>query len=560
MKKDENNILSKFKNFLFPIQKDKVSLKFFLIFFLSGFVLLYFLLSAAIVIPYAHHDQIRYFTKKYNPLFKNEIGNDPQAPWQYALGRPVSAKVENFLFHHIHSLTDLARIRLIILVVLGLSMALLASFLFSLRLSPLQSFCISAAIFLLPGPQNIVFTTILPNALAILFALLSYLLLRLCEGMTIAKYVLRLLLSFILLLTAMFTYAAYAFFFLIPTIAVVMFSDRAQWSNVKRIVFRDLLFVALAAGAYFIFTKLYILPQYTAIINSTAPQYHFQFSLATLWEKINIFLIKVIPIVFNLWNVYENQFIAVVLILFSLGAFFVKAFDDDGSFKNTSGNSFYFTAQKLVVIFILFLGVNCVWLLSPMMIILYRLFFGASAAAILLIFWAGNSYIISFLKNQRWRERILTGWAVFFLVVSGGIAGFNTTKNVLNSNMELMFVRSVIASHAGKPISRIHVVLPVENNLGYNGFPSLDDNLNRKTTEFSADIADYLRLAIMNVADIKRATFFPCEVNQWVCTKVCPPDQILITKSANGSPIYPSPNMVLIDMNQLIRATGTSVR
>jgi hypothetical protein len=402
--------------------------------------------------------------------------------------------------------------------------------------------CLSIAVFALPGAHFPVFMTFISNALTPLLAFVSWLILTSARDEPRNVVVVgKIVAAFLVLLSAMFTYAALAFFFLVPAFVVVL-TDREDWRIRRMQAIRDIVFVLAAAAVYYAIPAGFFAVQYGPRVGVSS-QYNLNIHSGVWGKNLIGFATHTLPLAFNLWNIYTNEAVG-LLLMTGCGAGLIL-------FKGKT--AWTELVQKLILITVLFLLVNCMILVSSTTLVLFRFLWVTGALAVIFVFWNLSSLSGWLLKRSD--PRIREFWAVLFLVVGALSAHWIVTQNVRNSNMEIMFVRSKLAE-APKPLSRIHVILPSSHDKGFNNLPSVTDEFNRKTTDYSADTTDLLRAALSGMPDNGSGSLFPCEAPQWVCVQVTPPGKVLVTKTSPADLIVPSPNMIVIEMDELTRRTA----
>jgi hypothetical protein len=155
-------------------------------------------------------------------------------------------------------------------------------------------------------------------------------------------------------------------------------------------------------------------------------------------------------------------------------------------------------------------------------------------------------------------NKLLTFRLCAFIVVSFGliISSYSMAKNVWNTNVEMVFVRSEFYKLNSFP-RRIHLIRPVDNNIGFNGLPSRTDEFNRKTTDFKQDIIDFLRLSLFGSSQNIGVPLADCDPSTTDCELVVPESQIIVSFSEYEQKFCRTRDMALIDMNVLVRATHT---
>ena len=129
-----------------------MKLRQFIIFFIGAFVSLYLVYSSTVMAPYVRNDGLRYFDKYYNR--NSNFATDPQFKWLCALGRPVAALEEAYIYQKINHLSDLSKLRLLTITVFALNASILSSIVVALGLPAIPVFCLSIVIFTLPGIRN----------------------------------------------------------------------------------------------------------------------------------------------------------------------------------------------------------------------------------------------------------------------------------------------------------------------------------------------------------------------------------------------------------------------
>jgi len=563
-------LLSRLSEWPYLVEREPIKPKVFAGFFLAGSLFLFLVFSATIAIPSAHHDQTRHFREYgHDPGFKGNSHNDRQYGWLYLIGRPIAAEIEAAIYRNTYDLSDLSRFRIGVILVLGADIGLLGAFLVALGLSRTVAFCLSAAVFTLPGVQNAVFMTNYPNALAPLLGLISYLLFSVPGGAAgpdgrpwqRRRGMIRTLMAFVALMLGLLTYPALAFFFLVPSLAVILLAEGRSWPRAQRLALRDLVFLGGCAVCYFLMVRVAIYLFLRDIYLERVPA-HWQMNLhfGTLVLRMTYLFNHVAVVICNLWNIYSVRLLGIAVGGFVLGALVVKAFfpgSPDGGVSR--GKACRFGLAKLLVVLLFFVAANIILLVGPAGYFLLRFVLVGSSLVVLLVFWSGGAWLSLLGRRlQPYRERLMAGWAMILMAAGGLSASYVTTQNVWHSNAELTFVRAILAGHLDAPMVRIPLVRPVDNRLGFNGRPSVGDEFNNRTTDHPQDIADFVRLALIGIADPESFTVFRCDLSQEECVKLRPPGHVLVTQSAPGEPIYESPNMVVVDMTQLMQTTGWS--
>lgn len=483
----------------------------FLIFFIGAFACLYLAYSSAVTVPYIRHDSIRYFHKFYNRDM--DSSTNPQYEWLKALGRPIAAEEEKFLYRNINHLSDLSSLRFITIIVFALGAALLASIVVPMGMQELPAFCISTAIFTLPGVQECVFVPFLFIGLSILLSLLAYAI----WSSRMDKRI-RFILSFILLEISFFTYVPSAFFFLMPISFIIILSVD-DWQSIWKYWLRDLLFGLLIGALYLFFMKTFY---YKNLESSGHP---------ITWQNvllfIQTFLPQGVPQTFNLWNIYYSKGLGILIGFIILGFLLFNVYGQD----KARG------WQRLLAIMTNFLLFNMVWFMLGGY--LPRTFIASQALAVVMVYWCGELLR----KTLKIENRIAqVSWPIILLITGLLFANATTIHNVWNSNAEFMFIRSRLAQGADSNTREIHLIRPQDQTKGYNGLNVSYDNFNTESTS-DYEVPDLIRVALKDMDD--------------------PPFEMhcIVTSSNYGDPIPNiGPYTLIIDMNDLVRISRVHLK
>jgi hypothetical protein len=104
---------------------------------------------------------------------------------------------------------------------------------------------------------------------------------------------------------------------------------------------------------------------------------------------------------------------------------------------------------------------------------------------------------------------------------------------------------------------RIHIVRTIDNGLGFDGRKSFTDEFNRKTTDFKQNLPNFVRIAVMGLGGGQDPSISSCNVREVNCGVVVPNRSVILTDSGYGEDTCASDDMVLVDLNVLVRATAT---
>ncbi|MEE3718395.1 hypothetical protein V2H45_16765 [Tumidithrix elongata RA019] len=533
--------------------------------FLLGAVFLYFTFAATTIVPYAHHDQIRYFREDFgNPELKNNCYRDVQYQHLYSIGRPITAELECMTFRNVHTLSDLNLLRIGVILLLAIALALLSLWLISLGISRPVALFLSAAVFTLPGAQNTVFMTNFANAVAPLLAIASSLVMSTSVVDSAPRRGLanpiKLLLSLLLILTSFFTYPFLSFFYLVPSIGNLLFNRQQPWRELRAAFIRDVIFLGVAALIYFVIVRLWIVP-FHQVPYSTAYRVEISIDEYIFQMKLNRLFDQIVFTSFNFWNIYTIRNLSLAIVG-SIIAVLLATIVSPQKFTSTIAHQIVqrrFVGERAFALCTALLLPNFPWLLSNATAMRYRLLFPTTAIALLIFAWSLSYWLTLISKKLAIDENSLLSITMAGLMIGGGLlANYNTVQNVWNSNVEVMFIRGALVSHLDRPIHRIHVIKPPNNWLGYNGLPTIGDEFNRKSLDFSYHTAELVRVALLGIANAPtNLAIVPCESNQKQCaTDTTMQGRIVVTHSILGEPIYDSKNMVIINMGELVLVGG----
>ena len=536
---------------------------------IASFAYLYAVYSPAASIPYAHHDQYRYFVEDdHSPdAFKADRTNDPQWSWLRALGRPVAAELEHQVFKRVRVMQDLVPLRAFGVGLAATAMAILVFHLLYLKASPILAFCVAGAIYTLPAVQFSVFMTSFNHPVAQILALLGAFFIRLgsrplAHGWAMSKCIQAMAkclqwaacygVAVCLLVVAQMSYAPSAFVALLPMGAEIVFKGPAGWASSRRHLLRDTVVVAASCLIYFAIIKTYYFQP--GAVSVAAYQMKINHDLL---NRFGLLVFDVGKSVLNFWNVlYPTEAFALGAVGFLIsGACLVLVRQLAGSRCRTGRTvcSARFSNWLQMVCGLAFLMVfsEATYLAAPVPMSLYRMHFASTAMAVLLMVGAAISW--GRLLNKPWRRTVSCALVSTLLCGCGLFAHWSVLMNCLNSQMEFSFVASQIAAHASDRICRIHVVKPGSTARSYNGLPVVrGDEFNVASTNYDLDIPWLVRAALCNVFDCASFTVKPVPHTRDGIAASGDPAVIAVTASAADEPVIPSLGAVIIDMNDLL--------
>jgi len=337
----------------------------FIILFLGAFACLYLTFSPTVIVPYTHSDSMRYFNKFYDTTL-HQWQVDNQFKWLNAIARPIAAQEEEIVYKNVNNLSDLSKLRFATIVVFALCAAMLGIAVVSLGVQAIPAFCISTAIFTLPGVQECIFVPYIFIAIALFFSLSA-------QAVWNSKFnpVIRFISAFIMLNISLFTYLPTAFFFLIPASFIVILNGD-KWGDSKKIWIRDLVFGVIVAVFYLIIVKVFFYK------NIELTGHHTNWASTLLCIKA--FLPYCAPQIFNLWNVYYSKVLGISMII-AMGVFLTM----DLLVTKKIG------PKRLLALSILFLVFNFVWF--AFCGYMPRQFMAAQGLVLALFYWCGQRLV-----------------------------------------------------------------------------------------------------------------------------------------------------------------------
>jgi hypothetical protein len=290
-----------------------------------------------------------------------------------------------------------------------------------------------------------------------------------------------------------------------------------DWPLTKKTWYRDLLLWILAAAVYYLTLKIFFYAQIKL------SGHEITFTCKQIVLNLTSFLPQALGQIFNLWDVYFSKTLGILIGILAIAAIGINFFVVK---KNGWG--------RLIGLIILFLVFSSIWFLFGGY--MPRQFIAAQALALTLVYWLGEC--LSNLVAMK-KEAFIRIWAVFFASVSLMIANQMTSSNVLNNYSELMFMRSRLAQMVDTSTQEIHIIRLKDMSKGYNGLPTVYDNINSSTADY--EIPDLVRVALKDMGD-------PFELH------------CIVTFSNYGESFKLLPKAVVIDMNDLVYISSPQQR
>jgi hypothetical protein len=312
-------------------------------------------------------------------------------------------------------------------------------------------------------------------------------------------------------MASLLTYPFLALFFLCATMARLLFAPAGAWRHQALLLVRDGLFFALAAGLYWCVAKLTLFPHDAASIASVPVAYRASLSLSGAIAKLGSFSTDVLGRVLALWFLYPSRVLSgAIELVVGIG---LLVYLWRGS-RETDPPPVATRVVTAVGILALLLAVNSLYLLTAAFF-LYRIFFGFAGMIVLLLFWGsaqigvhrGISHLLGVRNGPAWAAIGICG-------IACSVTCIDTTRNALNSYLEFAFVKAQIAASPDRTtLERIHVVQPRSWDFGFNGYPAETDEFNRPTTNYTFDIANLVRQALV---EMKAQPKYIVDGREWV--------------------------------------------
>jgi len=415
--------------------------------------------SSALIFPFAHHDQYRYFQEDYgDPSFKKHCFNDSQNGSLRTLGRPLAAKLECTVFLNVSRIRDLTWFRVLALSGMALTATILAVWMQGFGVQPWSARLLAAALLSLPGGQNAVFMANLPNTVTPLLAMSAGIL-------SLGHFRLKTHFSAWLLVgVAFFVYAPMILLFFVPLVMAFMLDTRSR-DPLWKISLRACAVFLAAAAVWFVFGRR----KYLSAPQDMPEAYQLKLSPALLPENWPRFYQEVLPYEFSGWDPYFWIFGPILL---SLGLLFLFLPSERRNGAACLGVAAFLCANVLYFFTKAHVLFRVMW---PAMCILAVLALGPA--------------LIS-----RWRGLRLGMTAA--LCVCLGLVALNTHYNVRNAREEFEFVKRAL-SEAPANVTDIHVVMPPRNE-SFSGLRPITDEFNVASMSFHPGfIVEMIKLAFV---------------------------------------------------------------
>ena len=461
-------------------------------YFICGLAFLAVVLGAAIHIPFAHHDQYRFFIEDgHRPEeMRKHREADTQYRWLQTIGRPLAAEMEYRVFQHSYVVSDLTDARIGMLLLTSALVAFWALWLTRLGLAPVTAFAASAATFVLPPSQFSAIMTSYNHPVGQLLGLAAAWVAgqaTLPRSAVVGRLAYVRMGASIIVATGLFvlgllSYPPSVFVFLLPAPATAALRGIGGWSSTRWMIVRDLAVAAAGSVIYFLMGRLIFQSHVPADFPS---DYRLQVA-SGLAGRLDRFVHELSPTIFSLWCVPPNGAISACVACFVLSGAVVMGIQ---IFQRVRGDAAVRRRARRMVewsfaIVAPLLASEISYLLSPSKWMLYRMHFVYGAMIVTLILGAVKSWTTFLPRPGRARAFMVpvVGLCLFAAVAANRLC----LTSCLNDHMELSFIATQLASHLDqkRPLSRIHVIQPERSDYGYNGIACFSaDEFNHNSLE-----------------------------------------------------------------------------
>ncbi len=373
-------------------------------------VLMFISFSPYLFFDFAFHNDFEIWA------YDNKVccGGFPETPHLIRIGRFLQAFLQNVYLSFFTDLGSLVYGRALGIVFACIGAIMLASVARKNGMDKLSSAAFGAAVFLLPPAQvNLGWiTNFVPglfNAVLVLSTTLIFPEWKSALSRDKATRI-KLGVSFVLLLAALFIYPPTAGFFLIPAMIRIMRTGLVKREDRLQAAYA-LTFFVLVCLVYFLLHRVV----YMKLFDITFPESSFyRFDISTqLWGNIVKFVREIFPVMLNLWNPAPSLVIAasVLLLIVAPGAFLLYRKCQAAAPREVLGRS----ALTVGFWIVLFLAMNAPALLAigrpPTF---YRTWHPGMAAVLLLLFYSIEHFRPAALKEAAIAACLIAGCALSF--------------------------------------------------------------------------------------------------------------------------------------------------
>jgi hypothetical protein len=254
--------------------------------------------ATSLLVAFAHHDQYRFFREDYgDPTFKEHCYNDSENGSIRTLGRPLGAKLECTIFFHTFRIRHLSYFRAICVLGFALTAMIVSLWLQSLGVGIWGARLFALGLVTLPGAQNAVFMSNMPNTLTPLVALSAGILaLRPWNWRSHLG-------AWVLIGIAFFTYTPIVLIFYVPLIVSFLVDLRSK-EPLWRVSARASTVFLGAAAVWWQFGR----KKFASNPGAMPAAYQMTLSPSLITENLPRFFQEILPTELQAWDVYGEVF------------------------------------------------------------------------------------------------------------------------------------------------------------------------------------------------------------------------------------------------------------
>lgn len=545
--------------------KGDQSIRTFFIFFLILLACLTLIYSPALTIGFAQNDDYYYFAYDARSTFTHH----PQYIFFNLIGRELYNVIGFPMAFLIKGMDDFASIRIITLILLAASCALLATYLVHIGASRVIALPSALLIAMLPGFQaGILWVTMAPFFVGLLLAIIAGLLLQkinLNSGLASKFDIVKILLSYFLLTCSLFIYQPWAMMFFLPLVGFLLFKkDKTVRLSLHLSAINFVIF-SLACISYYSLHKFLLLklmfyrnPELVEAFNSLG-QWGFKISSNPASRILSLFLNEPDQL-FGLWDIYHSGWgsvITISIIATGIIASIAKILIDKRSLAE----------HKLLIVVSAIYVISFLSVLAPYAISEgghsgFRVILPAAVLLSLLLaknfsliadFFAFSMHAKNGIKVSNLSTLLGYGILLFFVLAIAFFSHKNIKESTKNNLNEFHFVQSLLFNHIGNfGLPRhIHVVMP-QGNTSFDGLPMLaNGEFNYNSTSHWPNIPWIVRAALIPIFSERSAMRInPVRLENF--DRILPPNVITVTSSSSQPTFETSANTLVIDMNNLM--------
>ncbi len=513
------------------------------LFILIGMITSYFVFFPAINLHYYFGDAYRYVFGGLGQSCKADDGFE----FMLTLGRPLQAYLDCFVYQFAYNLTRMEMVRTLAVLGMGLSLGLFAHQLFRLQFSAINAFLAAACIFLIPHLyEDTVWAGALSLPLALIFTQLAYVLWQQAEAQQNKIFFnFTRLSALFLLMIALLTYPAMAFFFITLIATKFFFISNMSWMELRKIIYREMVFFVSVCIVYFLYA--YFNMKFHAL--TPVPEaYRVNHPNLNLMEAGNrlLFISNFFGLQWEILRLASTQIAAWLMIGILSGGLLIVTSQWIRALLRTQDQSILCkqSSEKLLVFFMLFVLSSGFFLIIPSgkPPIMLRFLFGSITFGLLTIIWSGYQLANSIAIKSNTSMLVLLS-ACFF--VESYHANANTFVNAMASAQYMKQVAGNIKIYLqhDQSLNRIHYILTPED-YPYTKFFMSKQILNQFLLENN-------RLTWCSLPRDKIGREQDHQTEMLACIEKLAKDDIAITYSYTNELYISTAHMLVIDLHQV---------